>query len=62
MISEGTRAVNSFVQESVGLRMNPLQIRLNGAYFAAFSVNRTTIALKIDKTCPRSAEFSLEFT
>jgi len=33
-------------EESVGLRLNLLQIRLNGPYFAAFLSNRTTIALQ----------------
>jgi hypothetical protein len=32
--------------ESVGLRINLLQIRLDGRYFAAFLGNRTTIALQ----------------
>jgi hypothetical protein len=33
-------------QEPVGLRVNLLQIRLDGLYFTAFLVNRTTIALQ----------------
>jgi hypothetical protein len=33
-------------QEPVGLRVNLLQIRLDGPYFAAFLGNRTTIALQ----------------
>jgi hypothetical protein len=33
-------------QESVGLRMNLLQIRMDGPYPAAFLVNRTTIDLQ----------------
>jgi len=33
-------------QEPVGLRINLLQIRLDGPYPAAFLVNRTTIALQ----------------
>jgi len=33
-------------QEAVGLRINLLQIRLNGSYFTVFSVNRTTINLQ----------------
>ena len=33
-------------QEPVGLRVNLLQIRLDGPYPAAFLVNRTTIALQ----------------
>ena len=32
--------------EPVGLRVNLLQIRLDGPYSAAFLVNRTTIALQ----------------
>ena len=32
--------------ESVGLRVNLLQIRLDGPYSAAFLGNRTTIALQ----------------
>jgi hypothetical protein len=47
--------------EPVGLRVNLLQIRLDGPYSAAFLVNRTTIALKIDEICPRPVEFSLRF-
>jgi hypothetical protein len=33
-------------QESVGLRVNLLQIRLDGPYFAAFLGNRATITLQ----------------
>ena len=33
-------------EEPVGLKRNLLQIRLNGSYFTAFSVNRTTIDLQ----------------
>jgi hypothetical protein len=33
-------------QEPVGLRVNLLQIRLDGPYPAALLVNRTTIALQ----------------
>jgi hypothetical protein len=35
-----------YSQEPVGLRVNLLQIRLDGPYSAAFLVNRTTIALQ----------------
>jgi len=42
-------------QESVGLRVNLLQIRLDGLYSAAFLVNRTTIALQNRQNCPRPA-------
>src|SRR6185369_4394331 len=39
--------VNSFrSQEDLGPRINLLQIRLDGSYFTAFSVNRTTINLQ----------------
>jgi hypothetical protein len=45
--SRGDRHHRGFLfQESVGLRVNLLQIRLDGPYFAAFLVNRTTIALQ----------------
>jgi hypothetical protein len=37
---------NNGYQEPVGLRLNLLQIRLDGPYSAAFLVNRTTIALQ----------------
>jgi hypothetical protein len=39
-------AVYSKHYEPVGLRVNLLQIRLDGPYFAAFLVKRTTIALQ----------------
>jgi hypothetical protein len=32
------------VQETIGLRVNLLQIRLGGPYSATLSVNRTTVA------------------
>ncbi len=34
------------IKEAGGLKENLLQIRLAGPYFAAFLVNRTTIALQ----------------
>jgi hypothetical protein len=44
----GKRACNQEEdnQEPVGLRVNLLQIRLDGPYSAAFLGNRTTIALQ----------------
>jgi hypothetical protein len=45
--------------QPVGLEGNRLQIRLAGAYFAAFLGNRTTIPGETVKICPRPAGFSL---
>jgi hypothetical protein len=45
-----TKNSQSAIRESVGLEGNRLQIRLAGAYFAAFLSNRMTIALQNRQT------------